>query len=210
MLFFSRVLKTHFCIASSQQVGLIEIDMDDPTECSFRIQVLGRLYHLRANSRVLCKDWVIMLNRIKEARMHQGNVKLVGSARGLGDLLDQSSSQHSTPRVVVVAQRQRTRAVDEEEQWNEMIQPHEDDPSDPAYINQKRHSALGGAVVARWSKRRTSIQRLGTKLSKWARSLKKYSCADLERENVFLDQHVHPPGHDNKAKRRRQGTEQLD
>ena len=141
-----------------------------------------------------------MLNRVKEARMHQGNVKLVGSPHvpRIADFLDHSTSQNSTPRVVVVANRQRTRAVDEEEQWNEMIGVNED-PTDPAYINQKRHSALSSAVVARWSKRRTSLQRLGTKLSKWARSLKKYSCAEIERENVFLDRHVHPPGHDNKA-----------
>jgi hypothetical protein len=57
---------------------LIEIDNDDKTEHSFRIQVLGRLYQLRANSRASCQDWVITLNRVKEARMQQGNVKLVG------------------------------------------------------------------------------------------------------------------------------------
>jgi len=203
MIRFSRFFKLLLI-----QVGLIEIDVDDVKECSFRIQVLGRLYHLRASSRAQCRDWVITLNRIKEARMQQGNVKLVGnSSRSITDLLDQTSSSqnNSTPRVVVVANRQRTRAVDEEEQWNEIIGSSTaggggsmEDPADPAYINQKRHSALSSAVVARWSKRRTSLQRLGTKLSKWARSLKKYSCAELERENVFLDQHVHPPGHDDK------------
>jgi len=142
--------------------------------------------------------------------MQQGNVKLVGSGRSITDLLDQNS-QNSTPRVVVVANRQRTRAVDEEEQWNEMIgvSPDEniDDPSDPAYLTQtrNRHSALSNAVVARWSKRRTSLQRLGAKLSKWARSLKKYSCAELERENVYLDRHVHPPGHDDKQQSKAKG-----
>ena len=177
--------------------------MDDAKECSFRIQVLGRLYHLRASTRAQCRDWVITLNRVKEARMQQGNVKLVGSTRNITDLLDQNAS-NTTPRVVVVSNRQRTRAVDAEEQWDEMIGVNEmnaDDPYDPAYINLKRHSALSSAVVARWSKRRSSLQRLGTKLSKWARSLKKYSCQELERENVMLDQHVHPPGHDdNKSK----------
>ena len=176
--------------------------MDDAKECSFRIQVLGRLYHLRASTRAQCRDWVITLNRVKEARMQQGNVKLVGSTRNITDLLDQSAS-NTTPRVVVVSNRQRTRAVDVEEQWDDMIvgggndtvNPI-DDPYDPAYINQRRHSALSSAVVARWSKRHTSLQRLGAKLSKWARSLKKYSCQELERENVMLDQHVHPPGHD--------------
>lgn len=143
--------------------------------------------------------------------MQQGNVKLVGSSvRSITDLLDHSS-QSSTPRVVVVANRQRTRAVDEEEQWNEIIgvgtDEHTEDPYNPAYITQtrNRHSALSSAVVARWSKRRTSMQRLGAKLSKWARSLKKYSCAELERENVFLDRHVHPPGHDDKQQSKAKG-----
>lgn len=179
-------------------MGLIEIDVSDPKESSFRIQVMGRLYHLRADSRTACKDWVITLNRVKEARMEQGNVKLVSNVPRFVDMLDQSHSQSSTPRLVVVSNRQRTRAVDEEDQWSELIHVSED-PADPAYINQKRHSALSSAVVARWSKRRSSLQRLGAKLTKWARSLKKYSCAELDAENVFLDQHVHPPGHDDKA-----------
>ena len=171
--------------------------------------MLGRLYHLRASTRGQCRDWVITLNRVKEARMQQGNVKLVGSSRNVvTDLLDENGP-NTTPRVVVVANRQRTRAVDEVEQWNEIIGANEtnkldninetnvaEDPYDPAYIIQRRHSALSSAVVARWSKRRTSLQRLGAKLSKWARSVKKYSCQELERENVILDQHVHPPGHD--------------
>jgi hypothetical protein len=148
--------------------------------------------------------------------MEQGNVKLVGLCPTSGvDLLDDRHSasnrslgnSSSTPRVVVVANRERTRAVDEEEQWDQLIREPgiglaggDENPEDPAYINQKRHSALSSAVVARWSKRHSSLQRLGAKLSKWARSLKKLSCADVEREKIYLDRHVHPPGHDVKSK----------
>ena len=144
--------------------------------------------------------------------MQQGNVKLVGGASiSALDLLhssnnsNNSQSQGGTPRVVVVANRQRTRAVDEEEHWDQLIRVDGSnaDPSDPAYTSQSRRSALSTAVVARWTKRHSSLQRLGTKLSKWARSLKKYSCAaDMERDHdkVYLDRHVHPPGHDDKAK----------
>lgn len=160
--------------------------MDDPKECSFRIQVLGRLYHLRADSKGICKDWVITLNRVKEARMQQGNVKL-----NRDFLQDQ-------PRVVVVSNRQRTRAVDGDQNWDQLIM--KEDPTDPAYISQRRRSALSNAVVARWSKRHSTMQRLGTKLSKWARSLKKYSCSEIEQEKIYLDRHVHPPGHDDKTK----------
>jgi len=160
--------------------------MDDPMGCSFRIQVLGRLYHLRADSRGICRDWVITLNRVKEARMQQGNVKL------------NRDFMQDQPRVVVVSNRERTRAVDGDQNWDQLIM--KEDPTDPAYISQRRRSALESAVVARWSKRHSTIQRLGTKLSKWARSLKKYSCAEIEREKIFLDRHVHPPGHDDKTK----------
>jgi hypothetical protein len=187
-------------------------------EFSFRIQVLGRLYHLRADSRASCRDWVITLNRVKEARMQQGNVKLVGggghnaalSQLSPLDLLNNSASskQGGTPRVVVVANRQRTRAVDDdEENWDQIILADGScggDPSDPAYSSPTRRSALGTAVAARWTKRHSSLQRFGSKLSKWARSLKKYSCVEdmqgQEQGNaVYLDRHVHPPGHDDKV-----------
>ena len=174
------------------------MDTEDPKECSFRIQVLGRQYHLKAGTRAECKDWVIMLNRVKEARLEQGNVKLVGAPTHHHNRMDLLDSGNSTPRVIVLANRQRTKAVDEAEQWDQLIR---EDPTDPTYISQKRRSAVTTAVVARWTKRHSSLQRLGTKLSRWARSLKKYSCADIEREKIFLDRHVHPPGHDDTKKK---------
>ena len=134
-----------------------------------------------------------MLNRVKEARLEQGNVKLIGPTRV--DLLDQRAG---TPRVVVVGYRDRTKAVDEEDQWDKIIGA--TNPTDPVPATLPGGS-LSNAVVARWSKRRTAIQRLGTKLSRWARSLKKYSCAEIEQEKILLDRHVHPPGHDDKRKK---------
>ena len=41
------------------------------------------------------------------------------------------------------------------------------------------------------------MSRLASKLSRWARSLKKYRCTDVKDSDVWLDRHVHPPGHDN-------------
>jgi len=180
------------------QVGQIETDEADSRGCSFSIQVLGRIYHLRAESRASCKDWVITLNRVKEARLNQGNTKLVH------DLL-QPDADSITPRVVVVANRQRTRAVDESQEWDQLInstpvQVETEhtvvDPYDP-----KRRSALGTVVLARWTKRRSSLSRLGVKLAKWARSLKKYRCSNIETDSVHLDRHVHPPGHDDQTKK---------
>jgi hypothetical protein len=184
----------------SIQVGAILIDEEDQKGQSFTIQVLGRLYLLRADSKASCKDWVITLNRIKEARLHQGNVKLVNSTfRTPVDLLDQSSDIR--PRVVVVANRERTRAVAETVDWD-MIH----DPAEPQkntltpHKNEKRLSTIGTVVLARWTKRRSSMSRLSAKLAKWARSLKKYGCTDVEKEGLYLDRHVHPPGHDDRAK----------
>lgn len=183
------------------QVGAILIDEEDEKGQSFTIQVLGRLYLLRADSKASCKDWVITLNRIKEARLQQGNVKLVNPTfQAPVDLLDQRSELR--PRVVVVANRERTRAVAETVDWDHMI----DDPAKPQQNNltphkEKRLSTIGTVVLARWTKRRSSMSRLTAKLSKWARSLHKYSCTDIEKEGLYLDRHVHPPGHDDKGRR---------
>jgi PH domain len=191
----------------SRQVGHIEIDPSDKTELSFRIQVLGRHYHLRADSRASCSDWVITLNRVKEASLQQGNVKLVGGSLSLShlnplDLMTNSatSQQSGTPRVVVVSNRQRTRAVDQDDApFDQLIRVDDTpDPNDPAYNPHSRRSTLSTVVVARWTKHQTSLQKLGTKLGVWARSLKKYSCVDgasgqVQPNAVYLDRHVHPP-----------------
>jgi PH domain len=84
------------------KVGSIVIDSSDPAGCCFMINISERPYHLRAESKAACRDWVITLNRVKEARMQQGNVKLVSSNQP-PDLLD----EHYTPRVVVVAKAAR-------------------------------------------------------------------------------------------------------
>lgn len=179
-------------------MGSIEIDPEDRRGRSFTIQVLGRMYQLRADSSAACRDWVITLNRVKEARLQQGNVKLYNG--GTLDLLD---SDDVTPRVVVVANRQRTRAVDETEQWEQLYQmPH--DPTDPTSIEQKRVSNLTTTVVGRWAKRHSTLQRFGNKLAQWARSVKKYGCQDVDSQKVYLDPHIHPPGQP-----RRDGENQI-
>lgn len=121
------------------------------------------------------------------------------------DLLDQQSEDFVTPRVVVVANRQRLRAVDESNEWSQLIRLEDGTPAESETVNpydHRRRSTLGTAVVARWTKRRSSLSRLGAKLARWARSLRKYKCSDIETESVHLDHHVHPPGHDDKAKMR--------
>jgi hypothetical protein len=228
------------------------------------------LYQLRANSRASCQDWVITLNRIKEARMQQGNVKLVGmptksttvttsamdllngpnTVSGTGTVASTQQNPDNfldgTPRVVVVSNRERTHGVDEEDQWDEMIRIDDgqnitlggttlnETDIDPAsghqqvetiYGNNKRLSSIGTVVAARWTKHHSTFQRLGNKLSKWARSIKKYSCIDADavvtgggphhntQQNygdvVHLDKYLHPPGHDDKLNKQQQQQQRM-
>ena len=171
------------------------MDESDPKGCSFGIQVLGRIYHLRAESRASCKDWVITLNRVKEARLQQGNVKLVDPAHSQPvDLLD-PSQDIVAPRIVVVANRERTRAVDESQEWDELMIRSSQQETEVTMALEPRRSALGTAVLARWSKRKSSLSHLSAKLARWARSVRKYRCGQAA-DDVELDHHVHPPGHD--------------
>lgn len=136
--------------------------------------------------------------------MQQGNVKLVN----LGfqqpvDLLDSDMPLQSddmvAPRVVVLANRQRTKAVEEEQELNQLIKL-EDDSTGKQKVSkkksEKRLSTIGTVVYARWTKRRSSMARLRSKIAKWAQSIRKLSC--MNDEAVDLDNHVHPPGHDDK------------
>ena len=184
------------------------IDPEDRDGVSFNIQVLGRLYHLRADSKASCKDWVITLNRVKEARMQQGNVKLVSvPVQQPLDLLDTPAQNDDfvAPRVVVLANRQRTRAVEEEQELNQLIRLEEDeDVLKHNFKSEKRLSTIGTVVLARWTKRRSSLSRLRSKLAKWARSLRRLSCTN--GDSTGLDRHVHPPGHDDGSGQKQEGS----
>jgi hypothetical protein len=187
--------------------------------------VLGRLYHLRADSKAACKDWVITLNRIKEAHLQQGNVKLVSSGYSKKnihhhhappvDLLDTPSDvDFGAPRVVVVSNRQRTRAVAESQDFDQLIHLKDNggagggEHEDPAAITtshhlstayggaEKRLSTVGAVVLTRWTKRKSSLSHLGSKLRTWARSLRHLNCVHHNSAVDGLDKHVHPPGHD--------------
>lgn len=186
------------------------VNEDDPKGCSFTMQVLGRPYYLRADSRAVCKDWVIALNRIKEARLQQGNVKLANNHnnkhilfRNPPDLLDRNVSTY-TQGVVAVANRQRTRAVDDSVMDNieEMIMKGQSEQGDveadgAGYYETPDSDSLSQVVLAGWQKRKSSMSKIASKVSRWARNLKKYDCTDAEHPGARLDQHVHPPGHDN-------------
>jgi len=100
------------------KVGEIAIDKTDPEECTFTIQVSHRPYYLRAEDKARCNDWVIILNRAREARMNVGNIQLVkpnleGGGVGSNGLThrSQAGSDDYAPCIVISALRPRTQAV---------------------------------------------------------------------------------------------------
>lgn len=159
----------------------------DPSGCSFTINIKNRPYHLRADSKVSCNDWVITLNRIKEARLCQGNVKLVNSQPP--DLLD----SEVTPRVVVVSGRQRTHAIDDDDAFQWEGNSWSENPAAHNYGYDPTNSS------AKWQKSAHSLSKLASKVLRWARSIRirqhGHGCTSAD-EQVILDHHVHPPGHD--------------
>eukprot|EP00978_Attheya_sp_CCMP212_P008509 scaffold19970_cov55-Attheya_sp.AAC.1 len=98
------------------KVGEIAVNEDDITGRVFTIQVLDRPYYLRAENKAICKDWVISLNRVKEARMEVGGFKLVPPEFEHSDSMhekNRTGSGEYAPRVVLVATRPRTRHMSE-------------------------------------------------------------------------------------------------
>ena len=179
------------------KVGSIVINPEDPKGCCFTINISERPYHLQADSKAACKDWVITLNRVKEARMQEGNVKLfTPSPAQPPDLLD----DNFTPKIVVVANRHRTRAVDDDDMHSWETQIWTPNPADvttaTTTTTTNQYVAPTTSIrLARWQKPKTSLSRLAYKVLRWARSLRKMSCANVE-QHVTLDPNVHPPGHD--------------
>ena len=103
-------------------VGEIQVNNTDPAGCAFTIQVADRPYFLRTSTDAMCKHWVISLNRVKEARIQVGGFQLVeprfahgkeGASRGEVSATDRerTESDEVAPRVVMVANRSRTRAL---------------------------------------------------------------------------------------------------
>jgi len=180
------------------KVGAIAMSPDDPVGCTFVIQVVDRPYSLRAESKATCKDWVITLNRIKEARLQMGGVKLVPPEfHQTANSLEKGEFREITPRVVLSANRQRTRAVDGENvnSWESLMQQ-ENNQNAIRESETKVHHKLQSEILARWQKRRSMLYSLSRAAVRWARSVREKSCASSAHEQVRLDAHLHPPGHD--------------
>jgi hypothetical protein len=172
------------------------MDAEDASGCTFFIQVADRPYSLQAENKQTCIDWVINLNRVREARLQVGGVKLITPRFKNNPPENRQGNLRKlevAPRVVLDANRPRTRAVDDEQQWRQMTETNL-----TATAPTVDYAALVSTLnLASWNKPRNTYYRVKRKFIKWARSIKKIasSCANPPQQAV-LDSHLHPPGHD--------------
>jgi hypothetical protein len=141
-------------------VGEIVQDKSDPTGCSFTIQVAGRPYYLLAQDRSTCKDWVINLNRVREARNQIGRMKLVNG----------HEEEKYAGRVVVRANRRRLHRLNSDEDFLEL-------GNSPSTTQQ---SWMIDPSLSRWEKRRTGLERIRYRLIVWARRIRRFGCFSHE------------------------------
>lgn len=124
-------------------VGEIQLDLTDPAGCTFKIEVKGRDYYLCADTKERARDWVISLNRVKEARMQIGGLKLIepcfdsgiesviradADATGMDNQLneeDEACDGQVAPRIVMSAQRKRLKGLGKDD-FSEMERSHEE------------------------------------------------------------------------------------
>jgi len=191
------------------KVGSIVVNKQDVENdgCCFTISISKRPYHLKADSKTAMKDWVITLNRVKEARMQEGNVKLV-MPKDFHKNRSQSNHNHNqypidllddqnfnTPLVVVVSNRQRTHAVEDDafHSWEAIGGMDENNPfkddidsnSTSIGATTSMHTSMS---IARWQKPKHSIAHIAGKVLRWARSLRQYHCsADAENQVIILN-----------------------
>ncbi|KAL3793743.1 hypothetical protein HJC23_013305 [Cyclotella cryptica] len=191
------------------KVGEIAIDKTDPEACTFTIQVSNRPYYLRAEDKTQCNDWVITLNRAREARMNVGNIQLVTPK--LDDPhRSQAGSDEYAPCIVISALRARTHGSDlppdlltcqtEEEQQQIEVMGNWDHfqtrPTDAAVNASPKKSLAASSPVAsqpmaKWQKKHSTMHQLSVRFLKWARSITKQADAcRREKDVVVVPAHV--------------------
>lgn len=174
------------------------MDPSDPAACTFYIDVAGRKYHLCAEATDWAKEWVIRLNVVRDARMNQGGLKLVeptmddgGEVGGgvVGDgMRPRSYSEDYTARVVIEAQRPRTKGLGKDD-FSDLEQSlegaHETNASalhvtsamsPTGSLESSNMSNMDKPVAVRWKKRRSPFENLARRLSRWARRVRMIRC----------------------------------
>ena len=193
-----------------KKVGAIEMDPSDPAGCTFYIDVSGRKYHLCAEAMDWAKEWVIQLNVVRDARMNHGGLKLVDptleeEANGVGENTakrPRSYSEDYTARVVIEAQRPRTKGLGKDD-FSDLEQSLEENHELPGSgmhltsvmsptgsMESSNMSHLDKPIAERWRKRRSPFQNLARRLSRWARRMRMLRC--VIKDDVI---HLHSENH---------------
>jgi len=105
-------------------VGAIDVDKNDPAGCTFTIQVASRLYYLRAEDSATCKDWVINLNRVREARIEIGGLRLCSTERVIkydSRKSQTDSGDYAPPIVPSNLQRPRAHNIDADSEMKPLL-----------------------------------------------------------------------------------------
>ena len=193
---------SHHTKTQKTQVGEIAIDQTDPDKSTFTIQVSNRPYYLRAEDKTQCNDWVINLNRQREARMQMGNIQLVTSP------LDDPHRSQAGPHIVISALRPRTHGSDLPP---DLLTCHTDEAQEQIEVmgnwDHLQEGVAGSTLrgqlpssprkspvnvttndgttptMAKWQKKHSAMHQLSLRFLKWARSITKQADA-CRRESV--------------------------
>ena len=128
-------------------VGNIHLDSTDAAGCTFFIEVKGRNYYLCADTKEKARDWVISLNRVKEARMQIGGLKLidpsfegsVGTSGGedndnmvMQNIDGDDPDDQVAARIVMVAARKRLKGLGKDDfgEMERSLDGHQNNPND--------------------------------------------------------------------------------
>ena len=182
------------------QVGEIAIDPTDPDQSTFTIQVSNRPYFLRAEDKTQCNDWVITLNRAREARMNVGNIQLAAPKNTNPDdpHRSQAGSDEFQSHIVISALRPRTHGSDlppdlltchtEEEQQQIEVMENWDhlESSAGKKMPSPRTSPTTETPMAKWQKKHSTMHQLSLRFLKWARSITKQADACRRESDVVV------------------------
>ena len=185
-------------------MGEIAIDQTDPDQSTFTIQVSNRPYFLRAEDKTQCNDWVITLNRAREARMNVGNIQLAAPNTTNPDdpHRSQAGSDEFQSHIVISALRPRTHGSDlppdlltchtEEEQQQIEVMGNWDHLETTGKIPSPRKSPTPSETpMAKWQKKHSTMHQLSLRFLKWARSITKQADAcRREKDVVVVPAHV--------------------
>ena len=187
------------------RVGVIVLSEED--DCSFTIQVSNRYYQLCAENSARAQDWVISLNRAKEARLSIGGMSLVHN---------RNTNEHTQPVVQLKTRRQRTKGysdLDMDPRFKQHIITNTDD------INNNHHQDNHHAIIlpdlstsnsaddmfqgkqlflTGWSKQgRSTMQRISMRLSRWATRMTRLRCIVQESPVYHTDNYLMDPSDNN-------------